>query len=84
MSPAGALAWSARLTAGVMNMSTVTDKHEQLPSPPVQRIIKVRCDNCSWVSSETMEDYALRFKPQRFRKWSEWRAANTAFGAECS
>nr|WP_315489939.1 ATP-binding protein [uncultured Rhodoferax sp.] len=28
-----------------------------------------------------MEDYALRFAPQRFRKWSEWRVANTAFGA---
>jgi hypothetical protein len=28
-----------------------------------------------------MEDYALRFTPQRFRRWSEWRVANTAFGA---
>ncbi|MCJ7799796.1 MAG: hybrid sensor histidine kinase/response regulator, partial [Polaromonas sp.] len=28
-----------------------------------------------------MEDYALRFTPQRFRKWSEFRVANTAFGA---
>lgn len=27
-----------------------------------------------------MEDYALRFTPQRFRRWSEWRVANTAFG----
>ena len=51
-------------------------------SPPaVQRIIKVRRDYNSWVASETMEDYALRFTPQRFRKWSEWRVANTAFGA---
>jgi len=48
---------------------------------PVQRIIKVRRDYNSWVASETMEDYALRFTPQRFRKWSEWRVANTAFGA---
>jgi signal transduction histidine kinase/CheY-like chemotaxis protein/purine-cytosine permease-like protein len=47
----------------------------------VQRIIKVRRDYNSWVASETMEDYALRFAPQRFRKWSEWRVANTAFGA---
>ncbi|WP_442957787.1 hybrid sensor histidine kinase/response regulator [Polaromonas sp.] len=47
----------------------------------VQRIIKVRRDYNSWVASETMEDYALRFTPQRFRKWSEWRVANTAFGA---
>ena len=48
---------------------------------PVQRIIKIRRDYNSWVASETMEDYALRFTPQRFRKWSEWRVANTAFGA---
>ena len=48
---------------------------------PTQRIIKVRRDYNSWVASETMEDYALRYTPQRFRKWSEWRVANTAFGA---
>jgi signal transduction histidine kinase/purine-cytosine permease-like protein len=46
-----------------------------------QRIIKVRRDYNSWVGRETMEDYALRFTPQRFRQWSEWRVANTAFGA---
>ncbi len=46
-----------------------------------QRIVKVRRDYNSWVASETMEDYALRYTPQRFRKWSEWRVANTAFGA---
>ncbi len=51
------------------------------PDVAVQRIIKVRRDYNSWVASETMEDYALRFTPQRFRKWSEWRVANTAFGA---
>jgi signal transduction histidine kinase/CheY-like chemotaxis protein/purine-cytosine permease-like protein len=28
-----------------------------------------------------MEDYALRFTPRAFRKWSELRVANTAFGA---
>ena len=53
-----------------------------LPDPaPPQRIIKVRRDYNSWVGRETMEDYALRFTPQRFRQWSEWRVANTAFGA---
>ncbi|WP_374413603.1 ATP-binding protein [Hydrogenophaga sp.] len=52
----------------------------QLADAP-QRIIKVRRDYNSWVGSETMEDYALRFTPQRFRQWSEWRVANTAFGA---
>ena len=46
-----------------------------------QRVVKVRRDYNAWVGSETMEDYALRFTPQRFRKWSEWRVANTAFGA---
>ena len=50
------------------------------PVVPVQRIVKVRRDYNSWVASETMEDYALRYTPQRFRKWSEWRVANTAFG----
>jgi len=53
------------------------------PAPPEawQRITLVRRDYNGWVASETMEDYALRFTPQRFRKWSEWRVANTAFGA---
>jgi signal transduction histidine kinase/CheY-like chemotaxis protein/purine-cytosine permease-like protein len=46
-----------------------------------QRITLVRRDYNGWVASETMEDYALRFTPQSFRKWSEWRVANTAFGA---
>jgi len=52
-----------------------------LPADAPQRVVKVRRDYNSWVASETMEDYALRFTPQRFRKWSEWRVANTAFGA---
>jgi signal transduction histidine kinase/CheY-like chemotaxis protein/purine-cytosine permease-like protein len=47
----------------------------------VQRVVKVRRDYNSWVASETMEDYALRFTPRAFRKWSEMRVANTAFGA---
>jgi len=49
--------------------------------PAVQSIVKIRRDYNSWVARETMEDYALRYTPQRFRKWSEWRVANTAFGA---
>lgn len=51
--------------------------HREAP----QRVVKVRRDYNSWVASETMEDYALRYTPQRFRKWSTWRVANTAFGA---
>jgi signal transduction histidine kinase/purine-cytosine permease-like protein len=46
-----------------------------------QRVMKVRRDYNNWVARETMEDYALRFTPQRFRKWSPFRVANTAFGA---
>ena len=48
---------------------------------PPQQVITFRRDYNSWVASETMEDYALRFTPRTFRKWSEWRVANTAFGA---
>ena len=55
--------------------------HPTVESEPFQRITLVRRDYNAWVASETMEDYALRFTPQRFRKWSEWRVANTAFGA---
>ena len=51
-------------------------------SPPrPQRIIKIRRDYNTWVANETLEDYALRFTPRSFRKWSELRVANTAFGA---
>ncbi|WPB56210.1 ATP-binding protein [Xylophilus sp. GOD-11R] len=48
---------------------------------PLQRVVKIRRDYNNWVGRETLEDYALRFAPRRFRKWSEWRVANTAFGA---
>lgn len=34
-----------------------------------------------WVADETMEDYALRFAPKSFRKWSAFEVANTAFGS---
>ena len=54
------------------------------PSPPTQRIVKVRRDYNSWVARETLEDYALRFTPRSFRKWSVWRVANTAFGGASS
>ncbi len=47
----------------------------------MQRVVKVRRDYNAWVARETMEDYALRFTPRSFRKWSERRVANTAFGA---
>jgi signal transduction histidine kinase/CheY-like chemotaxis protein/purine-cytosine permease-like protein len=47
---------------------------------PPQRIVKVRRDYNTWVARETLEDYALRFTPRAFRKWSEFRVANMAFG----
>ena len=53
----------------------------QVSSPPTQRVIKIRRDYNTWVANETLEDYALRFTPRSFRKWSEMRVANTAFGA---
>ncbi|MDA8521920.1 hybrid sensor histidine kinase/response regulator [Acidovorax sp. NCPPB 4044] len=46
-----------------------------------QQVVKVRRDYNGWVATETMEDYALRYTPQRFRRWSSFRVANTAFGA---
>ena len=51
------------------------------PHNPVQRVVKIRRDYNTWVANETLEDYALRFTPRSFRKWSELRVANTAFGA---
>jgi len=42
---------------------------DDAPAPaPMQRVVKVRRDYNNWVASETMEDYALRFTPQRFRR----------------
>ncbi|MFB0934412.1 MAG: ATP-binding protein [Propionivibrio sp.] len=51
---------------------------------PLQRVIKIRRDYNTWVANETLEDYALRFTPHSFRKWSEMRVANTAFGGASS
>ncbi len=50
-------------------------------SASLQRIVKSRRDYNTWVANETLEDYALRYTPQSFRKWSEFRIANTALGA---
>ena len=46
----------------------------------MQRIVKVRRDYNRWVADETLEDYALRYAPKGFRKWTEARVAHTAFG----
>ena len=44
------------------------------------KVIKARRDYNSWVATETLEDYSLRFAPKSFRKWSEFLVANTALG----
>jgi len=46
-----------------------------------QNISKIRRDYNSWVANESLEDYALRFAPRSFRKWTEFEVANTAFGS---
>ena len=46
-----------------------------------QSIAKIRRDYNSWVANETLEDYALRYAPRTFRKWSEFQVASTAFGS---
>jgi signal transduction histidine kinase/CheY-like chemotaxis protein/purine-cytosine permease-like protein len=56
----------------------------QPTASPQQRVVKVRRDYNAWVASETLEDYALRFTPRAFRKWSEWRVAHTALGGAAS
>ena len=47
----------------------------------IQHVFKVRRDYNTWVSNETLEDYALRFTPRSYRKWPEWQVANTAFSS---
>jgi signal transduction histidine kinase/purine-cytosine permease-like protein len=46
----------------------------------ILKIVKDRRDYNTWVATESLEDYALRFAPRSFRKWSEWLVANTAIG----
>jgi signal transduction histidine kinase/CheY-like chemotaxis protein/purine-cytosine permease-like protein len=57
--------------------------HTPEPAAPVaaQKIFRFRREYNSWVADETMEDYALRYTPRSFRKWSEWRVGHTAFGS---
>jgi signal transduction histidine kinase/purine-cytosine permease-like protein/DNA-binding NarL/FixJ family response regulator len=50
-------------------------------SPPTQKIFRIRRDYNAWVADESLEDYALRYTPRSFRKWSESHVAHTAFGA---
>ncbi|MGK7923985.1 MAG: histidine kinase, partial [Spirulina sp.] len=45
-----------------------------------KRIVKERREYNTWVATETLEDYSLRYAPKSFRKWSEFLVANTALG----
>ena len=45
-----------------------------------RKIVKEHRDYNSWVATETLEDYSLRYAPKSFRKWSEFLVANTAIG----
>lgn len=47
---------------------------------PILKIVKERRDYNTWVATESLEDYALRFAPRSFRRWSEGLVANTAIG----
>ena len=58
-----------------------TSHPPRLEQEAIQQVVKVRRDYNTWVATETIEDYALRFTPRGFRRWSEMRVANTAFGA---
>ncbi|RDH98872.1 signal transduction histidine kinase [Caldimonas thermodepolymerans] len=72
----------------MQKMDPMTSAASAAVPPPAgeapQRVIKVRRDYNSWVASETLEDYALRFTPRSFRKWSELRVAQTGFGGAAS
>ena len=51
---------------------------------PHQRVVTLRRDYNRWVTEESLEDYALRFTPRSFRRWSSARVAHTAFGGASS
>ena len=33
-----------------------------------------------WVNDDSLEEYSLRYVPEKYRKWSEFDIANTALG----
>ena len=58
----------------------MNDKSSAMTDQSSSKIVKARRDYNTWVATETLEDYALRFAPKSFRKWPEWLVANTAIG----
>ena len=63
-------------------MNPATAGHNDAQAP--QRVVATRRAYNGWVARESIEDYALRFTPRSFRKWSEWRVAQTALGGAAS
>jgi signal transduction histidine kinase/CheY-like chemotaxis protein/purine-cytosine permease-like protein len=59
-------------------MTVPSAPHRPIEPQPIYRF---RRAYNSWVADESMEDYALRYTPKSFRRWSEFRVANTAFGS---
>ncbi len=48
---------------------------------PQHKIEKTRRQYNQWVATESLEDYALRYSPESFRKWSSFVIGNTAIGS---
>lgn len=61
-------------------MTAAEEQASAVSAKPMQHIVTVRRDYNTWVANETLEDYALRFTPLSFRKWTISRVANTALG----
>jgi signal transduction histidine kinase/purine-cytosine permease-like protein len=51
-----------------------------MPLSSPSKIVEDRRDYNTWVATESLEDYALRFAPKSFRRWSEGLVASTALG----
>jgi serine phosphatase RsbU (regulator of sigma subunit)/purine-cytosine permease-like protein len=47
----------------------------------IHTVEKTRRQYNHWVANESIEDYALRYSPSSFRKWSPLLLANTAIGS---
>ena len=57
-----------------------TDRmHGHMNRNPRQRIVRERRQYNQWVATQTLEDYALRYTPERARR-SSFRVGNTALG----
>jgi len=65
---------------GYAKPSLMNDPSSQ-PWPQRKKSFVSAATTNAWVADESMEDYALRYTPRSFRKWSEWRVGNTALGA---